>query len=192
MKIIAGLGNPGARYSGTRHNVGFEVVDELARRGGVRFSRSWRFSIRQARMRDGVEDVTLVKPQSFMNRSGQALAPFMRRKGLAPSDLVVILDDAELECGRIRIRPSGGNGGHNGLRSIIEHLGTEEFVRVRIGIGPRPSGHELVEYVLSRFDPDQRAGMNSVVACAADAALSVVSEGVDRAMNRFNNKIIER
>ncbi len=186
MKLVAGLGNPGDRYTGTRHNVGFEVADELARRAGAKFRRSWRFPVFQASSVQGNETILLVKPRSFMNRSGGALALLMQRKGLAPSDLIVVLDDTELECGRLRIRPRGGAGGHKGLQSVIECLGTDEVVRIRIGIGPRPPGHELVEYVLSRFTPEQREQVGRSIALAADAVECVVVEGVDRAMNRFN------
>jgi len=186
VKLVAGLGNPGDRYTGTRHNVGFEVADELARRAGAKFRRSWRFPVFQASSVQGNETILLVKPRSFMNRSGGALALLMQRKGLAPSDLIVVLDDTELECGRLRIRPRGGAGGHKGLQSVIECLGTDEVVRIRIGIGPRPPGHELVEYVLSRFTPEQREQVGRSIALAADAVECVVVEGVDRAMNRFN------
>ncbi len=189
MKLVAGLGNPGARYEGTRHNVGFEVADELARRAGAKFRRRWRFPVRQASLSEGDAHILLVKPVSFMNRSGQALAPLLRRKGLAPSDMIVVLDDTELACGRLRIRPRGGAGGHNGLQSVIQHLGTEEFARVRVGIGPRPPGRELVEYVLSRFDPEQRAKTDRVVGLAAEAVWSLVREGVEQAMNRFNARL---
>lgn len=186
MKLVAGLGNPGARYEGTRHNVGFEAADELARRAGAKFRRSWRFPVRQASWTEGNEGVLLVKPQSFMNRSGQALAPLLRRKGLAPSDLIVIVDDAELECGRLRIRPRGGAGGHNGLQSTIQHLGAEDFVRVRIGIGPRPPGRDLVDFVLGRFDSEQRGKIDRAVGLAADAVEVLLREGSEQAMNRFN------
>lgn len=186
MKVIVGLGNPGKTYERTRHNAGFDVVDELARRGGAVFRRSWLSSVRTARAELGGEEVLLVKPQTYMNRSGQAVAPLLKKRGLTPGDLVVVYDDIELDVGRLRVRPKGGAGGHKGVRSVIDLLGTEDFARVRVGIGPRPAGDELVEHVLARFSADERRAMSEAVGRAADAVVSIVERGVERTMNDFN------
>ena len=151
MKVVVGLGNPGKAYERTRHNVGFEVVDEMAGRLGVSFRRGWLTKLLQAKVRLAGEEVLLVKPQTFMNLSGSAVASLVRRRQMEPGDLIVVLDDVELPLGQIRIRKKGGAGGHKGLQSVIQSIGTEEFVRVRLGIGPRPAGEELVEHVLTRF-----------------------------------------
>lgn len=186
MKLVLGLGNPGRAYEGTRHNVGFDVADELARRHDARFRRGWLTSVSTAQVPISGQATLLAKPQTFMNRSGSALGPLMRRKGLAPSDLIVVLDDVELETGQIRIRKGGGAGGHNGLRSVIDSLGTEDFVRLRFGVGPRPPQVDLVNYVLGRFRAGEREVVGPAVQRAADAVESIISDGADRAMNAFN------
>lgn len=186
MKIVVGLGNPGKAYEHTRHNVGFEVLDELARRHDASFRRSWRFRARLAEIRAGDQALLLVKPQTFVNRSGEAVASLLRRKGLSASDLMVIVDDVELERGQLRIRARGSAGGHNGLKSMIERLGTEEFVRLRVGVGRVPEGVDRVEYVLARFSAEDRGPMEETIRRAADAVESTVVDGLDQAMNRFN------
>lgn len=186
MKLVVGLGNPGRKYEDTRHNVGFRVLDALARRCGAVLRRSWLAPARTGRARlDGVE-LLLVKPETYMNRSGWAVVRVMRRKGCGSQDLIVALDDVELKTGQIRIRKKGGAGGHNGLQSVIDALGTEEFLRVRVGVGPRPAGRDLVEYVLEPFARHERPVISEAVERAAEAAASLVQEGPDRAMNRFN------
>ena len=188
MKLVVGLGNPGRSYEQTRHNVGFEVVDELAGRGGTSFRRGWLVSAETAKaVVDGAE-LLLVKPRTFMNLSGQAVVPLMKRKGLGPADLIVVVDDVELDIGRLRVRAKGGAGGHKGLQSVIQHLGSEEFVRVRVGVGPRPAGDELVEHVLSRFSAEERRRVDEAVGRAADAAVTIARSGVERAMNEFNGE----
>jgi len=187
VKVIVGLGNPGRKYEHTRHNIGFEVVAELARAAAAEFRRGWLSSASTARVRlkDGGE-LLLVKPQTFMNRSGTAVAPLLRKKGLKPADLVVVVDDADLEPGRLRIRKQGGAGGHNGLKSLIQELGTDEFVRVRVGIGRDPAGTELVDHVLTRFAPHERETMDAAVRQAAEAVREIARAGADAAMNKFN------
>ena len=186
MKLVAGLGNPGKRYEQTRHNVGFDVVEELARRGDAEFKKGWLSSAHTAKMRVGeAGEWLLVKPQTFMNRSGAAVAALIRKKGWSPAELVVVLDDADLGVGRLRIRKKGSAGGHNGLKSVIQELGTDEFVRVRVGIG-RQAGAEMVDHVLSRFEGDERSAMREAVNRAADAIQCMEREGVDVAMNRYN------
>lgn len=186
MKVVVGLGNPGKAYERTRHNVGFEVVDELAGRLGVSFRRGWLTKLLQAKVRLAGEEVLLVKPQTFMNLSGSAVASLVRRRQMEPGDLIVVLDDVELPLGQIRIRKKGGAGGHKGLQSVIQSIGTEEFVRVRLGIGPRPAGEELVEHVLTRFNATEWKEVKAAAIKAADAVEKVLEAGPDRAMNEFN------
>jgi PTH1 family peptidyl-tRNA hydrolase len=185
LKIVVGLGNPGREYADTRHNVGFRVVDELARRGGATLRSSGRANARCARMRiEGAGEALLAQPQTYMNGSGDAVAPLMQKHGAGPADLVVVVDDADLPAGRLRVRAGGRAGGHNGLKSIIERIGSDAFARVRVGVGR--SGGELRDHVLSRFAPDERARMDEAVAAAADAVWCLLTEGAERAMNRFN------
>ncbi len=186
MKLVVGLGNPGKAYERTRHNVGFEVADELARRAGATFGRGWLTSAQTAKAVVGGQDVVLVKPRTFMNRSGDAVGPLARKKGAGPEDVIVVVDDVDLDCGRIRVRRKGGNGGHKGLQSVIGALGTEDFVRVRVGVGPRPSGDEMVDHVLARFNGEERKRVEEAVHKAADAVERVLEQGADRAMNEFN------
>ncbi|MFH0880370.1 MAG: aminoacyl-tRNA hydrolase [Lentisphaerota bacterium] len=186
MKLIAGLGNPGKRYEHTRHNVGFDVVEALARKAGTAFKKGWFSQAEMARMRtEAGQELLLVKPHTFMNRSGVAIAPLLRKKGLEPDSLIVVVDDADLEAGQLRIRKKGSAGGHNGLKSVIQELGTEDFVRVRVGIG-RQAGADMVDHVLTRFSAEARRSMEESIARAADAVLCIVEEGADAAMNRFN------
>jgi peptidyl-tRNA hydrolase, PTH1 family len=184
--LVAGLGNPGKQYEGTRHNAGFDVVDVLAGRAGVSLRSRWRFPAATAEIRDGDERLLLVKPRTFMNRSGLAVGPVMQRNGLALSDLIVVVDDTELRCGRIRIRRSGSAGGHNGLKSVAAVLGSDAFTRIRVGVGGQPDGQEMVKHVLGRFKPDERKEMKVAMERAADAVWVVVRDGVDRAMNTYN------
>lgn len=186
MWLIAGLGNPGRRYERTRHNVGFDVLDELARTDGGTFRRSWRFPGDWTEIREGQERLLLLKPRTYMNKSGQAVGPVLRRKGLALSDLIVIVDDTELACGSLRIRRRGSAGGHNGLKSVMAAVGSDEFMRVRIGVGGRPDERAMMEHVLSRFAPDERKQVDPAITRAADAVRCIVNEGVDRAMNEYN------
>ena len=187
MNVIVGLGNLGRRYEGTRHNVGFAVVDELARRAGVDFRRSWRFGAWVAEIADpGEGKRLLVKPQTFMNRSGETVGPLLRRKGCGPEGLVVVVDDMDLDLGRLRVRKQGSPGGHNGLKSVSEAIGSDAYIRVRVGIGRDPERGREVDHVLTRFRPEERSVMDEAVRRAADAVEEILASGVDRAMNRFN------
>ena len=187
MKLVVGLGNPGKNYQATRHNVGFEVVDELARRDQARFRRKWLSSAVMARVHHACgEDIWLIKPQTYMNRSGLAVRAVMKKYGIAPEDVIVVVDDLDLDIGRMRIRKQGGAGGHNGLRSIIGETGTEGFMRVRVGIGRSQNDRETVDHVLSRFKADERTIINDAVEKAADAVWTIIGNGVDAAMNQFN------
>lgn len=181
---MLGLGNPGAEYAHTRHNVGFEVVDILASRHRIRLN------LHRDHAHCGLGTIAevpvlLAKPMTYMNRSGEAARALLQRYPLEPSRLLVIVDDVALPLGRIRVRPSGSDGGHNGLASIIGLLNTQAFPRVRVGIGSPPPG-QMVEYVLSRFSPQEQEVMDEALQRAADAVETVLAEGVQSAMNRFN------
>jgi len=187
VKVIAGLGNPGPEYEDTPHNVGFDVVALLAERLAAEWRRSTRFQARLARCERGGETWLLVQPQTFMNLSGTSVAPLLRYHGGGPENLVVVLDDVDLPLGRMRIRPDGGSGGHRGLASVIEAVGTESFARVRLGVGrDRTAAGGLVEHVLGRFDTASRQTAQRMVATAADAVECLVEKGLAEAMNRFN------
>lgn len=186
MKLVAGLGNPGPRYAGTRHNIGFRVVDRLAERLGVRFRKSWFRETLYGKVRIGREDVVLLKPQTFMNASGRAVRREMRRWKTMPGDLLVVLDDIEIPFGALRLRIKGGPGSHNGLKSVIEQAGTEEIPRVRVGVGRDPGAEDLAAYVLSDFPPEQAAEVDRLVNQAADAVKCFLEEGPEKAMNIFN------
>jgi peptidyl-tRNA hydrolase, PTH1 family len=186
MRLVVGLGNPGKRYAGTRHNVGFEAVEQLARQGQVSWRRSWRFSAELAEVTVAEERLLLCRPTTFMNRSGLAVGPILRKKGFALADLIVIVDDTELDCGRIRIRRRGSAGGHNGLKSMIAVLGSDEFARIRIGVGGRPGERAMIEHVLSGFAPDDREKVDQAIARAVAAVACMIKDGLDKAMNEYN------
>ncbi len=185
MKIITGLGNPGVRYAGTPHNIGFMAVDALAARLGGTFRKAARVRALTAECRYAGSPLLLVKPQTFMNLSGEAVGPLMRYYHVPPEAIVVILDDADLEPGRIRIRPHGSSGGHRGLESVIAHAGTQAFPRVRLGIG-RDAGDGLIGHVLRPFGRDGRQQAEAMAERAAEAVLVLLEQGVETAMNRFN------
>ncbi|HXW05892.1 MAG TPA: aminoacyl-tRNA hydrolase [Vicinamibacterales bacterium] len=185
MKLIVGLGNPGRSYAGTRHNVGFEVLQVLADRHGL----SWESAPADAVMAKWrVASALLVKPLTFMNRSGFAVQQVMQFYKVALPDLLVVVDEVQLELGRLRTRRSGSPGGHNGLRSLVEQLGTEEFARLRIGVGRGDGRRDLADHVLSTFEPDEREAARDAVARAADAVEVFVAEGIEPVMNRFNRR----
>lgn len=185
MKVIAGLGNPGKEYAQTPHNVGFDVVAVLAERLQSEWRNSRRFQARTARVMYAGYDCLLVQPQTYMNLSGASVAAVLRYHGGELKDLVVVLDDADLPLGRLRIRAAGSSGGHRGLASVIDALGDDGFARVRLGVG-RDGPGGLVDYVLGRFDGPRLAQASQTVTAAADAVLACVAEGVDVAMNRWN------
>jgi PTH1 family peptidyl-tRNA hydrolase len=200
MKLVVGLGNPGAEYRETRHNLGFEVADELARRWGVE---SWReaFEALTARAVRGGEAVMLAKPLTFMNLSGRAVAGVAGYYKVDVADLLVVTDDAVLPLGRLRARRGGSDGGHNGLRSVAQALGTQAFARLRIGVGrgeiQGPDGHviarpDMADHVLSRFRPEERETIAAAVGRAADASEMFVAEGIERVMNVFNGPDMDR
>jgi peptidyl-tRNA hydrolase, PTH1 family len=178
---IFGLGNPGPRYVTTRHNAGFMVVDAIAERLGSRFRT---FGDREvARRQFAGDELLLVKPLLYMNESGVVVRKQLERK---PDDMLVVCDDMALPFGRFRLRPSGSDGGHKGLRSIILHLGRSDFPRLRIGIDAPARSRDGIDYVLEPFPKEQEALLPEVLARAADACIAVATQGLERAMNRFN------
>ena len=183
MKAIVGLGNPGSPYKGTRHNVGFDVVDELARRESVGFESAPAEAL-IAKWRRPEGPVLLVKPLTFMNLSGQAIGELTRYFKIDLPDLLVIVDEVHLPLGRLRARRRGSAGGHNGLKSVIAHLG-DEFSRLRIGVGRGADQRNLADHVLSRFEKDEAAEVVRMTARAADAAEMFITSGIGAVMNRF-------
>ena len=184
MKVIAGLGNPGAQYENTPHSVGFEAVDAIAAEIGASWEMKRAFNSLMARGTFAGQSVILVKPQTFMNLSGDAIAPIVKYSNAKPADLLVIQDDIDLPVGRMRIRKDGSCGGHNGIRNIIERLGTPNFTRLKLGVGKDKSN--VIAHVLGKFDPTTRKTMDAVVAEAVRAAEKIVREGPDKAMNAYN------
>ncbi len=182
MKAIVGLGNPGSEYKGTRHNVGFEVVDELARRWHAALKK-WKATADLAIVRD--REAVLVEPRTYMNHSGQAVAAIMAFYRILPADVLIVVDEVQLPLGRLRFRPSGSAGGHNGLKSIIEHVGSD-FPRLRIGIERGDRQRDLADRVLSRFGADEREIIERSIQRAADGVETFIAEGIGPAMNRYN------
>ena len=183
MKAIVGLGNPGSKYHGTRHNIGFAVVDELARRTSVVFETAPADAL-IARVR-GEESFLLAKPLTFMNESGAAVAALARYFRVDPPDVLIVLDEVQLPLAKLRARPRGSAGGHNGLKSIVQHLGPE-VSRLRVGVGRGDSRRELADHVLARFDADETADVECMTERAADAAEMFITSGIAAVMNGFN------
>ena len=187
MKLVVGLGNPGTKYDGTRHNVGFAAVDLLAKRHGARWEAAPRgIDALVARWR--ADDVVLAKPLTFMNNSGVAVQSLLQFYKITAEDTLVVFDEAQLETGRLRIRPDGSSGGHNGLKSVIASLGTEQVPRLRIGVGRGDGRRDLAEHVLAKFEPEEREAIADAIERAADAADLFVADGPAVAMNRYNRK----
>ena len=188
MKLIVGLGNPGIEYQFTPHNLGFLAVDRLAERLGVEVKNRHCQAL-TARARIGEEALLLVKPETYMNLSGLAVRELMEEYELKPEqDLIVIYDELDLPFGTIRIRPRGGTAGHNGMESIVGALGTEEFLRVRLGIAPERKVSDGARYVLGQFRRSQYKAVDQMLDTAADAVEAILKEGAAAAMNRFNRK----
>ncbi len=183
MKVIVGLGNPGPRYKDTRHNVGFQTLEELARRHPVQRQES-RFDAIIAHLQVKQEKVFLLKPLTYMNLSGKAVRALIAYYKIDLKDIIVIYDDMDLPVGNVRVRSAGGTGGHRGMSSLVESLGTREFARIRIGIGRPP--HEAIDWVLGRFSPEERPLINNAVARAADAVEAWMVHGIEKAMNEYN------
>ncbi len=185
MKVVAGLGNPGIKYDNTPHNIGFAVVDRLAEKLNAGWTSSRSFRACTAKVTWKGSPLLLVKPQTFMNLSGTSLAQILHYFRCGPGDLAVVLDDADLPLGRLRIRGKGGAGGHRGLTSIIESLGTDDFARVRVGIGRDTDGN-LVDHVLSKFGKESAELVAESVQTAAEAALCLIENDLNESMNRYN------
>lgn len=187
MYIIAGLGNPTREYSKTRHNVGFEVIDVLADRLGTTVEDK-KFKGLYGRGMIGGEKVLLLKPQTYMNLSGESIREAADFYKVEPDHIIVIYDDISLGVGQLRIRTKGSAGGHNGIKSIIAHLGTQEFPRIKVGVGDKPKKMDLADYVLSRFSKEDQALMEDAYKEAARAAEVMIGQGADAAMNQFNGQ----
>jgi peptidyl-tRNA hydrolase, PTH1 family len=185
--LVVGLGNPGAEYAGTKHNVGAEVVELLARRHGARLRKSKERALVDE-VRVGEKRLALAVPTTYMNDSGQAVAPLVRRFGVGPDRLVIVHDELDLEPAVLRVKVGGGLAGHNGLRSIKQHLHDDSFVRVRIGVGKPSSKEHGADHVLSRFGKRDRQQMAVTIEEAADAVEAILAEGADAAMNRYNGR----
>ena len=186
MYIIAGLGNPGKKYVGTRHNMGFEALDAVAAKYGIDIKKA-KFNALYGEGTIEGEKVVLVKPQTFMNLSGQAVREFKSWYKTENSQIIIIYDDVSLPVGKMRIRPKGSAGGHNGIKSIIQELGSQDFPRVKIGVGAKPNPQQdLADWVLSGFNPSEKKALEAALPHAADAALSIVEQGVSAAANKYN------
>lgn len=188
MYLIVGLGNPGKQYEHTRHNVGFDTIDILAERYGIRIDTKKQKALCGKGVIEG-KRVILAKPQTFMNLSGESVREIIDYYKIEEkTELIVISDDVSLAPGALRIRKKGSAGGHNGLKNIIQHLGHDEFQRVRLGVGEKTSGFDLADYVLGHFDEDDKVLIAESVELAAEAVEVMIAEGADRAMNQFNKK----
>ncbi len=184
MHVVVGLGNPGGRYAATRHNIGFMVADHLARQGNVSWAASPAEHCELVHIKLAAGEVLLVKPQTYMNRSGVAVVALQQRLGFAGEEILVVLDDFLLDFGRLRFRRKGSDGGHNGLASIIEQVGSQNISRLRVGIGQPPPEEDVIDYVLEPFAAAENVGR--VVQWTCEAVEMYLSEGMDAAMNRFN------
>ncbi len=190
-RIVVGLGNPGSRYRDTRHNLGFRVVDRLAWRWGVSFERPRGLQTWIAEVQRPEGPLVLAKPKTFMNRSGRAALALCERHAAEPSELFVVYDDVDLELGRIRLRPRGGAGGHNGVRSMIDALHSEGFPRLRLGVrGETRDGDDLADYVLAAFEPDEIPVAEALVDLGAEAVEAVLEQGLASAMNSYNARSV--
>ena len=187
MRLIVGLGNPGREYRETRHNVGFMVADEIAKRHGLTMAMA------PSQVPDafiakkfGADPFLIGKPLTFMNRSGDAVAALAHYYDIVPADLLVVVDEVALPFGRLRARARGSAGGHNGLKSVIERLGTTEFPRLRLGVGRGDTRRDLADHVLSKFEADERSALEELITRAADAAEMFAAEGIEKVMNAYN------
>ena len=187
MYLIAGLGNPTREYEKTRHNVGFEAIDILADKAGTTVTGKQHKAL-YGKGYIGGQKVILAKPQTYMNLSGESIREIADFYKIEPENIIILCDDINLSEGQLRIRLKGSAGGHNGLKNIISHLGTQEFPRIRIGVGEKPRGMDLADYVLGRFPKEQQAVMEEAYRDAAEAACMMIEDGADAAMNHYNRK----
>lgn len=194
-RLIVGLGNPGAKYDRTRHNIGFEIIDAIAKTfPDVSMAVNKRFQGNTGEFRSGGERTVLLKPTTYMNKSGQSVRAVLDWYKLDPTSVLVVYDDMDLPTGKLRMRLSGGAGGHNGMKSIISHLGTKEFPRLRVGIGSTDKsegGEAVVSHVLGRFAPADRKIVDAVIPMAVDAIDLSLRKGVERSMNVYNGREVE-
>ena len=188
MKIIVGLGNPGVRYQWTRHNVGFQVIDRFAETHQIFVSRK-RFKALYGSGRIGSRNVVLAKPLTFMNLSGEAVKKMTAFFGIGLQDLIVVHDDLDLPLGRLRFKQRGGDGGHQGIRSLIGSMGGNSFLRLKVGIGRPPRGMDPAAYVLDSLNPSEEAPFNEVISLAAECLAVLLREGLEMAMNRYQKKL---
>ncbi|MBQ9693418.1 MAG: aminoacyl-tRNA hydrolase [Kiritimatiellae bacterium] len=187
MKVLVGLGNPGEQYAETPHNLGFKAIDAVASALGAEWKTEKRFKALVAKATRKGEALWLVKPQTYMNLSGESVGPFLRYYGATAGDLLVLSDDCDLPAGRLRIRPSGSAGGHNGLKSLIAHLGTEAFARIRLGAGRSPEERRgLIDFVLHRFTEAEAEVAAETASVAAEAVFYWLDHGLQAAQNQFN------
>lgn len=187
MNIIIGLGNPTREYEGTRHNAGFMTIDRLADKYGIDVSEKKHKALCGKGVIEG-NKVILVKPQTYMNLSGESVRAVVDYYKVPLDDIIIIYDDIDLAPGQLRIRKKGSAGGHNGIKSIISHLGTQEFKRIRVGVGEKPRMMDLADYVLGRFPKEEQDLMDQAFTEGANAAVVMITEGIDAAMNQFNAK----
>lgn len=185
MKCIVGLGNPGRKYRKTRHNIGFMIIDELASRYDVKLRRK-KFNGKYALLHNHGSKVILLQPQTFMNLSGESVQAFMSYYNIETEHLLIIYDDLDLPTGKIRLRKQGGHGGHNGVRSVIDHLGTKKFKRLRVGIGRPITPMPVIDYVLGKFDKNEIENAQYGIKRAADACEAWLTEPFDQVMNTYN------
>lgn len=184
--LLVGLGNPGNQYAATRHNMGFMALDRLADREGFRFNKL-RFRAWTGQWKVGDQQVLVMKPQTYMNLSGESVGEAARFYKIPADHVLVISDDVSLPAGKLRIRGGGSAGGHNGLKNIIQHLGTDRFPRIKVGVGsPRPGEHDMVDWVMGKPMGEDRTAVEDALDRAGEAAKTLITEGIDRAMNRFN------
>lgn len=188
MKLIVGLGNPGVQYATTRHNIGFEAVDTLAEMHHISVNRS-KFKALIGEGTIGGEKVVLMKPQTYMNLSGEAVGSCSSWYKISTDDIIIIYDDVSLEVGQLRLRKSGSAGGHNGMKSIIAHLSTDKFPRVKVGVGQKPSGWDLADYVLGHFSEEEMKELSPRLKDVAGAVEMIIKQDVDTAMNSYNSKL---
>jgi len=187
MYIIVGLGNPTKTYDGTRHNIGFSVIDQIAADLGISIDER-KHKAKFGRGYIGSEKVILAKPQTYMNLSGESVRALVDYYKVDKDELIIIYDDTSLDAGQIRIRQKGSAGGHNGIKSIISHLGTVEFPRIKVGIGSKPPGFDLADYVLSKFKADEKDVIKEAIISASDAVRLIVTDDINEAMNQYNTK----
>ncbi|MDO4935261.1 MAG: aminoacyl-tRNA hydrolase [Phascolarctobacterium sp.] len=192
MKLIVGLGNIGKEYETTRHNIGFMVADAIAKKHEVSFNKEERDAM-VAEFRVGGEKILIIKPTTFMNDSGVAVGQFARFYNIAPKDIVIIHDDMDLPVGFLRIRPNGSSGGHNGIKSVQSHLGTDGFVRFRVGIGHPVHEHKVVlDYVLTKFNQEEQKIMTNTIDNVANAADAWITDELEKVMNKYNSKKVKK